>query len=392
MSGRICKLCKKECVTGEERIHCMGPCCSDFHSKCVGFTPVSLKFYKSCDSLFFECEECRDNPYRMINIALDKILSFMCILNERMNRQETNCDSIFKHFETLNSNLQKYENERSAENEVKEKVNHHAKASSAETYNVTVPDAVALVRPKNQQKCADTRADLDKHNIPDKIAMSVNNLPNGGIEIKCRNKQDLPKLHENATNKLGEGYNVVIPKQHKPKIRVTNMSVKHSEENIIACMRNQNELLRDADMKVLRVFDIKYNESYGAIIEVEPKAFNIILSEKVIVIGMNTCDVTECISVLRCYKCCGYNHKSNVCRNKKACLRCGGEHEIRECKAKRSECVNCKRVLEKHSLDLDLNHPAWSKICPTLKRNLAKEKLRIAYATTEMDRNYPSET
>lgn len=389
MAGRICKLCNKECAEGVERIHCMGPCNSDFHSKCVGFTPVSLKFYKSCDSLFFECEECRDNPYRMINKTLEKILSFMCILNERMNRQETNSDAMFKQLEELNCNLQKFEDERSTVNELKE-VKSNAMASSAEIYNGTVSDAVVLVRPKTIQKCADTRADLDKNNIPKDIAMSVNNLANGGIEIKC-NKQDLPKLHENATKKLGEGYNVVVPKQHKPKIRVTKMSVKQSDVNIIASIRDQNELLRDADMKVLRVYEIKYNESYGAIIEVEPKAFNILMNEKVIVIGMNSCDVTECVSVLRCYKCCGYNHKSDICKNKKACLRCGGDHEMKECVATKSACVNCKRVAEKQKLNLDLNHPAWSKICPVLKRNLDREKLRMAPTTSGMNKKYYSE-
>lgn len=42
-------------------------------------------------------------------------LRFMCIINERLNRQESNCDSIFKHFETLNSDLHKYEDEMKAE-------------------------------------------------------------------------------------------------------------------------------------------------------------------------------------------------------------------------------------------------------------------------------------
>lgn len=182
----ICKVCDKPCLVGAERIYCMGPCQRDFHTKCLGFTPVSLSFYRSCSNLVYECDDCSENPYRMINIALNKILSFMCIFNERLNRQETNCESIFKHFETLNDNMKKFDIEGKAEiNKAKITVNDNATSSHTEMIKKTGHDLVVLVKPKTKQKCSATRAILDKKNIPNQIAVnSVNNLPNGGVKIQ----------------------------------------------------------------------------------------------------------------------------------------------------------------------------------------------------------------
>lgn len=70
-----CKVCNKNCDDGNERIYCMGPYHQCFHAKCVGFTPAPLKFYKSCGNLFYECDDCSDNPTRMIGVTLNKLLS-----------------------------------------------------------------------------------------------------------------------------------------------------------------------------------------------------------------------------------------------------------------------------------------------------------------------------
>lgn len=178
---------------------------------------------------------------------------------------------------------------------------------------------------------------------------------------------------------MGEDYNVIIPKLRNPKIRVTNMSVRQNDVDIIECIKKQNEFVKDAEMKVLHVFEKKYNETYGAIVEVDPKSFNALMKEREIVIGMDKCNITESLSVLRCYKCCGYNHKSNSCKNKKACLRCGGDHVYKECTTTRNQCINCKVAAEKCGSNFDCDHPAWSKSCAVLQRNIEKEKHRVQY-------------
>lgn len=95
---------------------------------------------------------------------------------------------------------------------------------------------------------------------------------------------------------------------------------------------------------------------------------------------MSICNVYEYVNVMRCFRCCGYNHKSSVCRNKMACLRCGGKHKIKECEANISECINCKQTGEKLKLNLDLNHPAWSRICPVYQKKIDSKRKQIKYS------------
>lgn len=375
----VCKLCAKECKSNEETVFCLGPCHRKVHTKCVGFTPTALKFYRECKNLSYECDECQDEPNKQVNETLKKILSFMCIFDERLNRQETNSETIFKGIEEINSVIQNSKSELKAEiNKVT--INGRVTESSYAEVAKKCSDPTIIVRPKKHQKCSATRDDVNKKIIPSNIALSsVNNIQKGGIAIKCKNNEDLTKVHEKAMEEMAEGYTVVMQKIRNPKVRITNMSRKLSGDEIIECMKRDNEFLKEADMKVLYVYDIKNTESYGTIMEVDPKTFKQLMKEGNVAIGMNKCNVTECLNVLRCYKCCSYNHKANVCLHKIACLRCGGEHLMKDCRSKSSKCINCKVISEKLKLNLNINHPAWSRECSVLIRKRERAKRFINY-------------
>lgn len=283
MNGKVCKVCDKECSDKQEKICCKGPCQNDFHWKCVGFTPAVIKFYRASNNLQFECDECRYDPAGMIGDALQKILSFMCILDERLNRQEANSDKMFKNFESLDSKIEMLSNEKMAE---KSKVSNVPVAESF-TKNVKKPvfDPVVLVKPKSKQKCSATRADLNKKHIPIEIAVSVNNMPEGAIAIKCNSENEQSKVHDRAMMELSEDYVITIPKLRNPKIRVTNMSERLRDVEIASRIKDSNEFAKDSDMKVLHVYELKYNETFGAIIEVDVKSFDQFMRVKKISVG-----------------------------------------------------------------------------------------------------------
>lgn len=380
---QLCKVCNKECDNGNERIFCMGPCHSHFHAKCVGFTPAPLKFYKSCSNLFYECDDCSENPTRMISETLNKLMSFMCILNERLGRQEANCELIFKHFEKVNENLHKYVAGNKSEinkNKMEAGGGHTSITHSyTETVPTTVTDPVVVIRPKKPKKCSETRAIIDEKDIPNQFAInSVDNLPNGGLKIMCKEKSDQLKLHKKAIVELGDDFTITIPSKRNPKIRITNMSQKRSDVEIVESIKNQIELTKEVAVKVIHAFDVNFNETYGAIVELDSKTLRLLMTKKTIRIGPDTCNVTECVSVLRCYKCCGYNHKASVCKNQLACLRCGGDHIAKQCNTAKSQCINCKRVAEKLKSNIDWNHPASSASCPILQKKM--DRLRTTYA------------
>lgn len=369
-----CKLCDKECKSGEETVFCLGPCHRKVHAKCIGFTPTALKFYRECKNLTYECDECLDEPNRQINETLKKVLSFMCIFDERLNRQEINNETLCKRIDEIKSELVAEMNKPTLSDRITD-------SSDNEVLKTSTINPAIIVRPKRQQKCSATRNDVNKKIIPSNIALrSVNNIQNGGIEIKCKNNEDLPKLHKKAMEEIGEHYTVMIQKIRNPKVRITNMSRKLKGDEIIDHMKRDNEFLREAvALKVLYVYDIKNTENYGTILEVDPKTFKLLMKQGTIAIGMNNCKVTECLNVLRCYKCCGYNHKANACSYKTACLRCGGEHKIKDCRSRSSICINCKVISDKHKLNLNFNHPAWSRECPVLLRKIDRAKRFINY-------------
>lgn len=103
------------------------------------------------------------------------------------------------------------------------------------------------------------------------------------------------------------------------------------------------------------------------------------MEQKYLLIGWGSCIVEEYVNVNRCFKCCGYNHKSTVCKNKQACIKCGDEHKMKDCKSEINKCVNCSIVNNKWKLKLDTNHQANSNLCSVYKKKLEAERKRIKY-------------
>lgn len=62
-----------------------------------------------------------------------------------------------------------------------------------------------------------------------------------------------------------------------------------------------------------------------------------------------------------------------------ACLRCGGEHQMEDCKSKSSACINCRVMSDKRKVNLHINHTAWSRDCPVLisKKERAKTSCQL---------------
>ncbi len=140
---------KKKFKESEELVICNGPCNKKVHAKCVGFTSTTLKFFKECDNLLYECDICQKNPMKIMTHSVKKMLSFMCIFNERLCRQEINCDSIFKNLDGVNNSIIDFKGE------MKDELNKISN-TYADTLKAPVAVPVVLVKPKKIQKCSET--------------------------------------------------------------------------------------------------------------------------------------------------------------------------------------------------------------------------------------------
>lgn len=142
-----------------------------------------------------------------------------------------------------------------------------------------------------------------------------------------------------------------------------NINDEINNEQLIDCIKTQNEDLKDGFISVIKIFANKKRNNFGAIIEVDCKTYNTMLKYGKISIGWNKSRVEEYTNVKRCFKCCGYNHKSSTCRNKMACLKCGKQHKLVDCDSETNCCINCEVINNKFKINLDTNHAAWNKDC-----------------------------
>ena len=76
-------------------------------------------------------------------------------------------------------------------------------------------------------------------------------------------------------------------------------------------------------------------------------------------IGFTKCRLYEWTYHKCCYNCGEHGHYKAQCKNPVACLKCGGDHNTRDCTSKQFKCVNCVKS-NKDNVD----HPAYSAKCP----------------------------
>lgn len=138
-------------------------------------------------------------------------------------------------------------------------------------------------------------------------------------------------------------------------------------------MKNQNEAMKNGEFKVLKIYENKRLNNFGAIDEVDRQSFQSIKGKSEINIGWNRCRIEELTSLTKCFKCCGFSHKLADCRNRLACMRCGNEHISKDCKSETFKCINCDSISKKFKTQYDSAHPAWSQSCPIYLKKLKSE-------------------
>lgn len=114
-------------------------------------------------------------------------------------------------------------------------------------------------------------------------------------------------------------------------------------------------------------------EGYNALIETDEETGNMMLEQKRIMMEWDSCIVYEHENVCRCFKCLGFNHNASECVNKKACGRCAGCHDMKDCDVKEIKCVNCSELINKKVMEGDSNHYA-TKACPVLQEILNRKR------------------
>lgn len=169
----------------------------------------------------------------------------------------------------------------------------------------------------------------------------------------------------------------------KPRLRIAGVEDELSELELRECLAGQNSLLKDLKLKLITSYQSHTQgfKSHNYIIEVDINAHCTMLELGRVNIGWERRRVFECFGIIRCFKCCGYGHKSADCKSDETCGKCAGSHRSAECSAEELSCTNCAQMNRSRKLNMNANHHAFSEECPMYKRLVARKRQQIAYVT-----------
>lgn len=354
-----CGKCELEIKGRERHLRCYGFCELSFHQSCSGLSDVAFKVVAEKSSIFWSCDNCG--------------IGKNCSLRKMFNDYE-------KAFMKLSSEIK---NQQLAVGKGEAGMSYADKLKSKKY------EPVLVIKPKSEGQTSTTTKEEVKRLIdPTEIEISgLKNVSNGGIVIECKNEQAVAKLREEAHSKLGDKYNVNEPKKRKPYVKIIGMREHRSPDDIVNKIKSQNHFLdtEKVNIRVTHVARMRASDGrsarYLAYAEVDATNYQRMLEEKKINIGWDICKVFSAVTVTRCFKCCGYNHKAKECRKEMRCPRCAGSHNVKDCNVMDEEmkCINCIETVSKLNLNIGVNHAAWDPECPVFKRKLQVEERKIDF-------------
>lgn len=179
---QTCCVCKER--LSADVLKCDGVCNQMVHAKCIPITKTVFKALQESDNLMYICDDCNENSYKAINVKLNKILSFICIYDERVSRSEKNVSNLIEQISEIKTLI----SDKNDKSENIESVGTRKAKTYAEKVKMNNNVSVLLLKPKNTQNSDATECDLKKFIDPTKF--NINNLrkfPKGGLAIECNN-------------------------------------------------------------------------------------------------------------------------------------------------------------------------------------------------------------
>lgn len=250
---------------------------------------------------------------------------------------------------------------------------------------------VLLIKPVNEQGCNSTRAELLDNIDPGKLKVGVEevrNIKDGGLVIECNDNKSKQIITAEVKERFGEKYEIVEAKQRMPMLVIKGVEGKYVEsedDEIMTKLIDQNELRSVDDnienkMKIEKKFLIKRKRNCcNIVISLESSIYGKIKERPRLNLGWRKCNVGDYFNILRCFKCGGYNHFAENCRNKTSCFKCSAEHSTKECTSTERKCTNCIHKNQKLGINLDVDHTALDSNCPCYKRIVDSICKKTAY-------------
>lgn len=355
-----CQDCEND-VKKDEKIECFGPCKNIFHLKCAAISPRDYKTLKGIEGCKWFCNNCRH------------YLDFLCQISKEFHD--------FKELMLAELRVVKTNNAINSKGNSEEVV-----PGISKTYAHALKGEAIVIKPKAKQKSSKTMEVITQKLNPCEMEVGVTQIKDvkdGGILIKCKTKNEIEKLKNEAEKNLGNQYKVSVPEKKNPCIKIVDFEEDMSNEKLVESIRKQNDFLRNEEEVHLKVLvNKKMVTRYMAILECDPTTHGKILQEGSLSIGwIPSCRVFDYVQMYRCYNCGGFGHGAKECKCDTICSKCCATDHVREeCTSEAFKCRNCEEANNKMKLNLDLGHSMYDvNKCTVYQRQfyVQKQKTKI---------------
>ncbi|CAH1171330.1 unnamed protein product [Phaedon cochleariae] len=362
-----CGKCLKLIGANESQIVCNGKCENSFHIKCVDISQQELKKILSMkEKILWLCDNCK---------------SFVKSSKTDNSTTIHNMKNMALIMEILLNLEQKIENIPLKINENEPKLTYASVTNrSIPIDNLitssTINNHGIIIKPKNStQTITQTNQEIQTKIIPSLAKAPVKSYKNtkkGYVIIKTESKEANKNLMDIMKTKLEEKYEVDLIKQNKPRIAFLGLKRNYENHELLEEIRNLNYNVDEDDW-----FDIKYSrqskftKKWIIYAETNGRTYRKLVNRE-INIGWGQCKVVEDHNILKCYRCCGFGHKTSNCTNKEEiCSFCAGNHSVNKCsKNTKPKCINCFFDKSKNNKEINFMHPSDDKECPIFSRKI----------------------
>lgn len=375
-------------------------CDEQFHTACTDIRKMDINARKNSKCLRLLCPDCYESTDKLLEKRVDEMIKIAykidhCCQQRKetehrdslaLNAVATTLATLCEKFDKLNEKVDSLESKSNAPTPAPANV-MPSNMSYAKVVTTKPAKPAVVIKPKQKQHSKKTMEELTS--LVDKNAVSVcntRNIRDGGVVLLCNNMTETMKVKQIVHDKLGDGYDVILPAVKDPRLRITNIDTDIPDDSIINQLKSNNEQIKDFELKLVTIIPRNYRGkmSNDIIVEVKCDAYKTLLEMGVLYLPWNTCNVYEHLYLKRCFKCCGFSHIAQQCeQNAQYCSKCAGNHKFDSCKSKKLCCINCKVANERSNLKLDTGHHSWSKECSVLQRRLAILRGKIEYNPAE---------
>lgn len=429
-----CAQCAKPITEEDETLECFGHCRLEIHTNCLpGATAVEIDQLRKIHNAVFVCDACyalhgyeydAGHCNKTLDEIVNKLNDLACVVElvknfeqkvrkivkselvknnssvtvqkdnkeqngrvlrseTKKNKPETPVSNVANVEETPKSTLSFAEVTKNGRGKQKAaKPPDEAEPTAPKQYKK--PEPVIVIKPKQGTEAGSTREELKKKVNPKNLNVSrVIQGKDGAVMVVLKDEGSSKQLKESVKKAMGDKFDVSVRESIKPTIKIVGMNEEYEEEELQETLVSQNDVFQGLKHFKLRKFlsnPRREYAQYSAIVELDAATFFKVMELEKLNVGWDRCRVFDGVDVLRCFKCCGFNHKGADCKvESEICPICSENHRVKECKATQEKCINCEKCRVEQKLDIAVDHAAWSVDCPVYLRFKKRREKQVDF-------------